>query len=607
LNIKRPNLAYTREDDESEEEYEDENEDEDELLKEEDGYVKDDESEDESEGEYEDEYEDEDELLKEEDGYAKDDESEEEYEDEYEDENELLKKEDGYTRREDENENEYGDKNLKKWANSKQYEPQEQHQQLLREEEGYARREDENEKEYGDEELKKRVNSKQYGPQQQHQHQKNLTSQQQQRSGQQLYTKFEEQLDTFQLLQQQQCSQQQKQQQPESKHQEWSDSHQGNVVGDDVISKILNLERKTADKIGCVDLEENTGSTLVNLWKQYIQQLQQEQHQQQLAGQQLYTELEEKLEAHQQWHQHQLGQQQKQSSQQQQQQQQEDDLTSQEEIKPEINNYHPLVSITLPSPNPSILLNHHLKENLNPGLVMTSMTLKTPRITSVTNSWTQNEVTYQELAGMSMGITPRSLTSRTTSQTTLPARHFKENLDPGLVPIPPTPPTPLIETQTQTDSPTSHLNHDVKKIPYQGLIETPPEIARIPLTAPTSHFFSSNKEIPHQGSATKPPVILIIPPRAPTTELKSRGTLKRIENESNTQSNPGVKHHTSVNKQTGSAHNLPQDTRPISRTGSVRCLYSRTTMGQGRPPETQEFSFPFVQKETGRGGSRSQG
>jgi hypothetical protein len=31
------------------------------------------------------------------------------------------------------------------------------------------------------------------------------------------------------------------------------------------------------------------------------------------------------------------------------------------------------------------------------------------------------------------------------------------------------------------------------------------------------------------------------------------------------------------------------------------------TQEQGRPPETQEFSFPFVPKETGRGGSRSQG
>jgi hypothetical protein len=446
-------------------------------------------------------------------------------------------------------------------------------------------------------------------------------------------------------LQQQQCSQQQKQQQPESKHQKWSDSHQGNVVGDDVISKIFNLERKTADKIGCVDLEENTELTLVNLGKQYIQQLQQEQQQQQLADQQHYTELEEKLEAHQQWHQHQLGQQQKQSSQQQQQQQQEDDLTSQEEIKPEVNNYHPLVSITLPSPNPSILLNHHLKENLNPGLVMTSMTLKTPRITSVTNSWTQteNEVTYQELAGMSMGISPRSLTSRTTSQTTLPARHFKENLDPGLVPIPP---TPLMETQT--DSPTSHLNHDVKKIPYQGLIETPPVIARIPLTAPTTEL-NSRKIFKRTKKVAK----LLGVEKSRITDGSKRGWKKRKKTKRSSEkgrikkkkktlaikaqitfrmkNNPGqiwvfqvkhtgrkretstsvsmeeillgrVTHHTRVNKQTGAAHNLTQNSRPFSKNDSVRCLHNRTTLGRGRPPE----AF-CVQKETGKGGSRSQG
>jgi len=245
----------------------------------------------------------------------------------------------------------------------------------------------------------------------------------------------------------------------------------------------------------------------------------------------------------------------------------EDDLPSQEEIKTEVNNYIPLVSTTPLHPNPTILLNHQLKENLDPGLVTTSMK-------SRPSTKKEDDLTSQE------EVNKNSPLVLTTPPSTLMNRYLKENLNPGLIMTPltplmaPIPPTPLTETQKHSS---------------------------------TSNLFSSNKEIPHQGLATKPPVIMIIPPRAPTTELKSRGTFKRMKNESNTKSNPGVKHHTSVNEQTGSAHNLPQDTRPISRTGSVRCLYSRTTMGQGRPPETQEFSFPFVQKETGRGGSRSQG
>ena len=249
----------------------------------------------------------------------------------------------------------------------------------------------------------------------------------------------------------------------------------------------------------------------------------------------------------------------------------EDDLPSQEEIKTEVNNHTPLVSTTPLHPNPIILLNHQLKENLDPGLVTTSMK-------SRPSTKKEDDLTSQE--GTKPEDNKNSPLVLTTPPSTLMNRYLKENLNPGLTMTPltplmaPIPPSPLIETQKHSS---------------------------------TSHIFSSNKEIPHQGLVTKPPVIMIITPRAPTTELKSRGTLKRMKNDSNTKSNPGVKHHTSVNKQTGSAHNLPQDTRPISRTGSVRRLYSRTTMGQGRPPETQEFSFPFVQKETGRGGSRSQG
>jgi hypothetical protein len=190
----------------------------------------------------------------------------------------------------------------------------------------------------------------------------------------------------------------------------------------------------------------------------------------------------------------------------------EDDTTSQEGIKPEVDNNSPLVLTTPPSPNPSILLNHYLKENLNPGLTMTPLTpLMVPitlKTTSVTTSWTQTnkEVSYQELVARSLVATPippRNQIPQTISQTTLPTPHFKENLDPGLVPIPP---TPLIETQTYSS---------------------------------TSHFTSDNKEIPHQGSVAKPPVITVIPPKAPTTELKSRGTLKRMKNGSNIKSNPG--------------------------------------------------------------------
>jgi len=63
-----------------------------------------------------------------------------------------------------------------------------------------------------------------------------------------------------------------------------------------------------------------------------------------------------------------------------------------------------------------------------------------------------------------------------------------------------------------------------------------------------------------------------------------------------------VTHQISANKQTGFDHKLSQASRPISKTGSVRCLHSRTTLGRGRPPE----AF-CVQKDTGKGGSRNQG
>jgi len=143
-----------------------------------------------------------------------------------------------------------------------------------------------------------------------------------------------------------------------------------------------------------------------------------------------------------------------------------------------------LVSTTLIHPNPTILLNHHLKENLDPGLVTTSIKSRPS---------TKKEDDPISQGGIKPEVdnnNPLVLTTPPSPNPSILLNHYlKENLNPGLTMTPltplmvPIPPTPLIETQKHSS---------------------------------TSHFFSSNKEIPHQGSATKPPVIMVIPPRAPT-------------------------------------------------------------------------------------------
>jgi hypothetical protein len=463
-----------------------------------------------------------------------DDESEEEYEDEYEDEYELLREEEGYARREDENENEYGDKYLKKWADSKQYEPQKQ-------------------------------------PESQH-----------------------------------------------HMHEGWFHSHQGDTADDDVISQRLKLERKTAVKMGCdedmqgVNHEENL--TLVNLWKQYPQQL---------AGQQLYTEFKElqQQESQQQWFQSHQGntnngdekfkilnlqkktvvntsfeeKPQKPKSELVETTQEtitsmkqptyfkregfesssgevtrpstkrEDDLSSQEGIKIEVENI-PLISTVPSSQTPTILFNHHLKENLDPGLVMISVTPLTPPMVPTT--------------------------PKTTSQTTLPIRHFKENLNPGLVPTSPTPPT----------APTTELNGEEtsKRMKEGARIQG---VEKPIITNGSKRGWKNRKKTRERVRTKEKKKTQVIKARMVSKMKNDPGQIRLFQDKNTGKerkiSTPAfmegillgkVKHHTSVNKQTGFAHNLightlTQDTRPNSETCLALCLVSRTTLGRGRPPE----------------------
>jgi len=227
---------------------------------------------------------------------------------------------------------------------------------------------------------------------------------------------------------------------------------------------------------------------------------------------------------------------------------------------------------------------------------------KTPKVTmkplNTHPSWTHN---------LKKSPDPGSVATPLTHPTTLLNHHFKENLDLGLVP------TPL--TETETYSPTTHSTQSHEKSQNQDLVMKPPTpLVTTPIppmdqttpqaTSPTIHQIHSLKENPSQGKTLKrvrkvvgnqgvdrPKIINGSNLKKKVKKLKERvrkkrrkKTSSRVQVASQKKNNlgrirkfqvenqdkegkistsedmegtlrGGVKHHTSVNKKTGSAHN----------------------------------------------------